>query len=267
MSQTIPDVETGRMLQPVARLRVIGLLGEVLSISLANLPVLLTLSFLVGFPLMLASSPWGRSSAEQFFGLTLLGYMTWNLRSGFALHLVAAAQEGRRVPLAKSFQVGVEEALGAVKVAAVGGAIVWLAFMITVVPGMFAAQAHPMVFRGAMLLFTLFAIWLGSVFGVSVPLAILEKTSVLESLRRSARMSRGQRWPIALLLAVFAGLDLGAHGLLSFVSAAPGTVEFARHIVLIVAGALGAPILPVVYFHLRRDQESRSVEALAAVFD
>jgi hypothetical protein len=262
------DGGTELPLQPAAaRLRVMSLFGEILSVSLANLPVLLTVSFLAGLPLMLSSSPWGRASYARYLGLMLIGYTVRSLRSGFALHLVAAAREGRRVPLAKSFQVGVEEALGAVKVAVVLGAMLWLAFVVLVVPVSLLAHTHPEVVLGAALLDAAAGIWLASVFGVSVPLAIRENASVLESLRRSARLSRGHRWPLALLFTLFAGLSLGANRLLALVLSAPGSQELARNIVLAIVGALGAPALSVVYFRLRRDHDSRSAAALAANFD
>ena len=260
---------TGLPLQPAAaaRLRITSLLGEILSVSLANLPVLLTVSLLAGLPLILASSPWGRTSYTQYLGLILIGYTVRGLRSGFALHLVAAALEGRRVPLAKSFQVGVEEALSAIKVAAALGAMLWSAFVVIVVPVSFLARTHPEVLLGATLLEAAAGIWLASVFGVCVPLALRENASVLESLRRSARLSRGHRWPLALLFAVFAGLGLVVNRLLALVIAAPGTQELARNIVLLVVGALGAPALAVVYFRLRRDHDSRSAAALGEIFD
>jgi len=49
------------------------------------------------------------------------------------------------------------------------------------------------------------------------------------------------------------------------VIAAPGTQELARNIVLVVIDALGAPALPVGYFHLRRDHDSRSAAVLGSI--
>ena len=244
MPQVMSNAGAGLPLQPMARLRLLSLLGETLSISLANLPVLLPLSLLAALPLLLASTPWGQSSYEQYLGLMLLGLTTWNLRAGFALHLVAGSREGRRVRWAQSFQVGIREALVAIKVAAVLGAIAWLAFVLVVVPGLVMARAHPEMFLGGMLLFSIAGVCLASVAGVSVPLAIREKTSIVESLRRSARLSQGHRWLLALLFAVFAGTELVANRLLG--------AGLGRQIALVVIGALGAPVLPVVYFHLRR---------------
>ena len=263
-----PAGETELPLQPaVARLRVTSLLVEILSVSLANLPVFLTVSFLASFPFMLASSPSGRAIYTEYLGSMLIGYTVWNLRSGFALHLVAAALEGRRVPLTKSFQVGVEEALSAIKVAVVLGAMSWLAFVVIVVPASWLARTHPEVVFGATLLIAVAGIWLALIFGVSVPLAIRENAFVLESLRRSARLSRGHRWPLALLFAVFSGLGLVANRLLALMLSAPGSLELARNIVLVVVGALSAPALPVVYFRLRSDHDSRSAAALGEIFD
>ncbi len=242
----------GVPLQPVARLRFISLLGETLSISLANFPVLLPLSCVTGLPLLLASTPWGQSSYEQYLGLIFLGLTTWNLRAGFAMHLVAGALEGRRVRWGRSFQVGTEEAFGAIRVAAILGAITWLVFLLAVVPGLVMARTHPGMFLAGMLLFSGAGIWLASVFGVSIPLAIREKASAVESLRRSARLSQGHRRLLALLVAVFAGTDVVAIRLLAPTPVGPGTMPIAPPLLLIVIGALGAPVLPVVYFHLRR---------------
>ncbi|HEY2740219.1 MAG TPA: hypothetical protein VGK45_17550 [Thermoanaerobaculia bacterium] len=245
----------------MARLRLIGLVGETLSISLAHLPVLLALSFLTGLPLLLASTPWGQSSYEHYLGLILLGLTTWNLRAGFAMHLVAGALEGRRVHWTRSLRVGTEEASAAIRVAAILGATIWLVFLLAVVPGLVMARVHPGMFLAGMCVFSGAGIWLASVFGVSVPLAIREKTSVADSLRRSARLSQGHRWLLALLVAVFAGTDLVAIRLLAPTPVGPGTMPIAPPLLLIVIGALGAPVLPVVYFHLRRGS------AQAAVFD
>jgi hypothetical protein len=257
----LSNAGAGVPLQPVARLRLISLLGETLSISLAHLPVLLPLSFLTGLPLLLASTPWGQSSYEQYLGLILLGLTTWNLRAGFAMHLVAGALEGRRVRWAQSFRMGAEEASAAIRVAVLLGAITWLVFLVAVVPGLVMARVHPGLFLSGMLVFSGAGIWLASVFGVSIPLVIREKASVVESLRRSARLSQGHRWLLALLVAVFAGTDVVANRLFAPTPVGPGTMPIAPALLLIVIGALGAPVLPVVYFHLRRDS------AQAAVFD
>jgi len=267
MPQALSSAGAGVPLQPVAHLRLISLLGETLSISLAHLPVLLALSFLTGLPLLLASTPWGQSSYEQYLGLIFLGLTTWNLRAGFALHLVANALEGRRIRWGQSLQVGTGEAAIAIRMAAILGATTWLVFLLAVVPGLVMARAHPEMFLGGMLLFSGAGIWLASVFGVSIPLTIWEKASVVESLRQGARLSRGHRWLLALLVAVFAGTDLVAIRLFAPTSLPPGTMAIAPPLLLIIIGALGAPVLPVVYFHLRRDHDARLVEVLTAVLD
>ena len=250
--------------QPKARLRVIGLVRETLSVSLANFPILLAVSLLAEIPLYGVDAQWGHAEYPQYPGMIFLASMAWGLRSGFAVHLVEEVWKGRRMPLTQSFRVGIQEALEGLNAVVILSGIRWFVFASILFPAFFSSlQSEALL--GVRFVFLAVILWLMSVFGLSIPLDIRYEAATTMSLRRSLDLSRRHRGELAFLLGVFVSLELIAEE--AIVRMVPSAGPLLPHLVQTVIGALGAPALAVVYFHLRRDEDSRSAEALAAVFE
>jgi hypothetical protein len=111
---------------------------------------------------------------------------------------------------------------------------------------------------------------------VAVPVAVIERPSVVASLQRSVALSAGYRWHILgvfLLLFVIAiaiGIAVGiVVAIISFISAElGGIISFLLNIGFsLVITALAATLAAVGYYHLRVAKEGVDIGAVAKVFD
>ncbi len=110
------------------------------------------------------------------------------------------------------------------------------------------------------------------VFWVAVPVAVVERPGVLESLRRSRELTRGDRLPIfgiVLLLGLIGGLS--NYVLERVLLADPTITSLKTYVVLslvwtVVLGVFGAVVNAVGYHDLRAAKETVDLEELASVF-
>jgi len=122
---------------------------------------------------------------------------------------------------------------------------IWIGAILFVVPGIIAALA----------------LW------VAVPVAVVERPGVINSLKRSIELTNGYRWSILGLLVVAsivgAVVSYAASLLLDPTSPLPAAIT---SIVDGVTAAFSAIVAAVGYQQLRQAKEGVNVDQLAAVF-
>jgi len=124
-----------------------------------------------------------------------------------------------------------------------------------------------------------FLIWVYVRYSIAVPALVIERPGVFGSLRRSAALTRGQRWKmLGIFLLVWiifviatSVLPLILLQLMTLSALPPGLVSVVslliRFFLQVVASVLFALFLCVAYYHLRRAKEGIGLEDIAAVFD
>jgi hypothetical protein len=109
-----------------------------------------------------------------------------------------------------------------------------------------------------------------SMYYVSIPACVVERTGPIASLKRSAELTKGHRWKVlgvALVLAVVGGI---VAAIIGGVFGAAGGLVFAgvgSFLWRTVYGAYSAIVLAVMYYELRVAKEGIDIDRLAAVFD
>ena len=117
---------------------------------------------------------------------------------------------------------------------------------------------------------------------VAVPAAVVERPGVIASLKRSAELTRGHRWPclgaIVLVFVIQLGVAMllsGAYAAIFGLSTGFGTAAIPfdagymifEHVILAIIVAFGAVAAAVAYHDLRAVKEGIGVNDIAAVFD
>ncbi len=103
---------------------------------------------------------------------------------------------------------------------------------------------------------------------VAVPTAVVERTGVIESLRRSARLTSGHRWRVfGIFLIVFgiqSGLERVANLLLGDMEILDYLISFA---ISVAATAFYAVVCAVCYHDLRVLVDGVDIDEIARVFE
>jgi hypothetical protein len=102
-----------------------------------------------------------------------------------------------------------------------------------------------------------------------IPAIVVEKRGIIESIRRSAYLTRGRRWVVlGLLLVVGIASLLVSSGLTRVLqSAMGGWTSGALYISDSAMMAFDAVMTAVSYYYLRADKEGIAIDDIAAVFD
>jgi MFS family permease len=210
--------------------------------AVANLPTLL----------LFKDAPSSTSDPGQAASLVVLGVvlsLVLNVVSQ-AVILYGAFQDmrGRPVNLVESLMVGLNRFFPIIGLAIVMWALVALAMVVFVVPGLI-----------------LLAMWF-----VGTPACVVERRGPWASLRRSSELTKGHRWKIFGLMLVLIVASALISPLVGLVSTAIGGTALAFVGELIWNGVWGAfyAIAAVVAYHdLRVAKEGVDTEQIAAVFD
>ena len=130
---------------------------------------------------------------------------------------------------------------------------------------------------GAMLGFLLLIVpgiilWL--MWSVSVPALVEERRGVIASMRRSAELTRGYKWPIfgLLVIVAIAGSMLGGVlGILNLLAGGPQSPLWLLRVVVAglaqtVSSMISATTVAVIYVDLREAKEGTMPSTLAAIF-
>lgn len=121
-------------------------------------------------------------------------------------------------------------------------------------------------------------IFLMCMFYVALPLVVVERPGVMDSMRRSAELTKGNRWKIFVLLIVAYVVSMLLEFLVGFVIGVGGAIVGGAGLGNIVAALAtiiaqvfsltwGSVLVAMAYFELRRVKEGVGLEQLAAVFD
>ncbi len=118
---------------------------------------------------------------------------------------------------------------------------------------------------------------LALMFSVAMPVCIVEKRGPIDSLQRSADLTRGHRWQILgiflvfMLVAVAISLLLFVvdYGLASVHAGVVGTIigGVIRFVVQMLLSAFPTVLIAVIYYDLRVAKEGIDIDRIAAVFD
>jgi len=166
-----------------------------------------------------------------------------------AIILNAAFQDmrGRTVSVGESFRVGISRFLPIIGVIILEGLGVGFGMLLLIVPGII-----------------LMLMWY-----VALPACVVERIGPIESLGRSAALTKGHRWKILglILLVGIVGGVIGA--VFGAVAAIFGHIGLAivQYLVQVVVTVYSAILVIVLYRDLRAAKEGIDTEQIAAVFD
>jgi hypothetical protein len=221
--------------------RVGPVLKRSLSIFLRNLPPFCLVTAVASLPYLLIWS--------SGVGLQYLGWGLWlilmPLSEAVLLYAAFDDMRGRRVNMVESVRVGLRRFLPIVGVALGVPILSTFAGILFIVPGLM-----------------LYVRWF-----VAVPACIVEQFGALDSMRRSADLTKGHRWKIFGLLLATAVPDAVASNWLD-----PSDGNLTSVVVLRLAwetvwNAFGAITVVVAYHDLRVAKEGVDIDEIAAVFD
>ena len=166
-----------------------------------------------------------------------------------AIVVFAAFQDlrGRPVSAAESLNRGVARAIPAFGASLLAVVLTLGGVVLCIVPGLIAMAAYCVV----------------------MPSCVVEGLGPIASLKRSAALSNGQRWPIAgvaiawLIMSVV--VDESIMGALPHDPAAP--VQLLRWIWTVLSSSYYTVFTAILYHDLRAAKESIGIEEIASVFD
>jgi hypothetical protein len=179
---------------------------------------------------------------------------------------------GRAVPLGECFAQGARRLLPVVGTGLAAGVLGGLAGAPLVVGAGLAHAVSPVFLLPALLVGLPIFLHVWASLWLVVPVAVVERGGVRESLARSRELCAGSRAQIALLLAALVALvvPLGVAGGVAPAALGADVARFSR-LVEHGAGALSLPFFAVLtavaYHDLRTSHEGIDSEQLAAVLD
>jgi hypothetical protein len=228
--------------------RIIGDTFQVLGRNAQNFFILSAL--LAGLPglIVLATTP-DLSPGAAGFGAGmplawLLSVVAGAVLQGALIYAVIQDLNGQRPPITDLVSFGLRNILPLVGVSFLLGIAVMLGLILLVVPGVMMACA-----------------WC-----TATPALIAERTGVIGAFRRSAELTRGNRWRILGLFAIWVVAVLLTSGVMgAFAFLGPAVAVIFNAVLSTVAGAVGATAITVLYVELRRLREGDSAW-LAQVF-
>jgi uncharacterized membrane protein len=210
----------------------------------ANLP-----SVLLGQGGELATSPTATTQGTILLIVGgLLSFVLSMISQAVMVHAAFQAMRMRPVSLGESLKVGLARVVPVFLVAILMGLLGGLAFLLLIVPG-----------------FIVMTMWF-----VSTPACVVERTGPWTSMKRSAALTKGHRWKVFGLLLLLVLLSAIVAGLLQVVLMQVGST------ILVILGTLlwGAlwtayySIAVVMTYHdLRVAKEGIDIEQIASVFD
>ena len=194
-----------------------------------------------------AANPTGQGAVFLIVG-GVLAFVLSMLSQAVMVHAAFQALRMRPVSFGESLKVGLARFFPVVLLALLMGLLFMLGFMLLIVPGLI-----------------LITMWF-----VSTPACVVERTGPWTSLKRSAALTKGHRWKIFGLMVLLIIVSLVVAGLLQLVLPQFGST------ILVMLGTLlwGAlwtayySIAVVMSYHdLRVAKEGIDIEQIASVFD
>jgi hypothetical protein len=122
-----------------------------------------------------------------------------------------------------------------------------------------------------MVLFIVPGLILLTMWAVALPANTVERTGILESLRRSSELTRGRRWRVfgTILIPILISIATGwlLIGIFGASAITAPTFQLVSWVVHAVEQAFSVCVFATLYYYLRRDKEGVEIEQVAAVFD
>ena len=105
---------------------------------------------------------------------------------------------------------------------------------------------------------------------VAVPACVVEEWGVVQSLTRSAELTKGYRWPILwLILLVMIGAAIVSSLFVAMVQMIAGEVlaSLLDTAIQVYLTALGSTLVAIIYYRLRVIKDGVDIDRIAHVFD
>lgn len=211
-------------------------------IVLSLLPIVPVLIIAFG----VAAAP---QNAAAVGAIGIILFMIFAMISQAALVYGALEQlRGRRFTVGEAFSKGFRRFWPVLGVAIVSGVIIVAGLIALLVPGLIAL----------------------CMLYVAIPACVVEEWGVVQSLTRSAELTKGYRWPILGLIAlVMIGAAIVSTILETLVQIAAGVViaSLLDAALQIYCTALASIIVAIIYYRLRVIKEGVDIERIARAFD
>lgn len=226
------------------------LLKQTFSIYGANFVAFTVIAALVSLPAILCTAFLGMKPIGLWLGI-LFGFLVGPIGTGAITYGVFEHLRGQPKSVGEALSVGLSKALSVLGVSLLVGLCVIVGFVFCIIPG----------------------IYVSIVLALAVPVAIQEKLSGTEALRRSSSLTEGHRGDIFVVLFAIGLIGLALSFGLGIVfglgggGAHPELVRLLAQILSLPVGALSGTAAAVMYYRLRNVKESFDLHSVASVFD
>jgi hypothetical protein len=227
-------------------------LSQALSVFLANLVPFCVLALIVMLPWLLYSLAATGDPTAGFSASGLLAIVIQMILGQLMAASIAYGSfqylRGQPVTMGDALSRGLSLILPVIGVAILCGLIIGIGMILLVVPGVIAAVM----------------LW------VAIPVAVVERPGVVDSLKRSADLTKGNRWNVFGVVLIIGIIGWVVGFILGFIllSAAGFTVySVAIWISQAIFGAFNATAAAVGYYSLRSAKEGIDIGTIARVFD
>lgn len=254
MSEPSSAVESA----PSLAIEIGGVFNRTFSVLRANLVPFLAISFLLAVPLLLFNLFLGGAMVvgpggigAGYFVAMLVSLVTTYATMGMVVYGTIAYLRGQPASLGICISRGLSVIVTVILVAIVVTILLMLGLIALIIPGLFVVVLT----------------------AVAVPAAVVEKPGVWGSVKRSAELTKGNRWRVFAVLLIFYAAMMGVGWGLTFVGLPlmqPDGTVFSALLQFIWSGvvtAIFAVFGAVLYHDLRIAKEGVNTAQIAAVFD
>jgi len=227
-------------------------ISQSFSVFFSNLVPFCLVALIVMLPLLiynlLVVSPTdSQLSPSQLVGLVIQSVLT-QLMAATVAFATFQYLRGQPVGIAECLSRGLSLIVPVVGVALLSGLLVGIGTVLLVVPGIIVAVM----------------LW------VAIPVAVVEHPGVVDSLKRSADLTKGHRWTIfgiVIVIAIILGIIGAILGAILVTAVGFAGLNIGVWVLKAVFGAFGATAAAVGYYFLRATKEGVDIGDIAKVFD
>jgi hypothetical protein len=141
----------------------------------------------------------------------------------------------------------------------------------SIIPILFTSLLTFLIIELGFILLVVPGIMMACRYFVAIPACVTEQLGPLESMKRSAQLTNGYRWPIFGLMAIIYGASAMPGLVLSRQLAFVGPGYYAYFLILmafqLLIGSFITVVTAVSYFRLRLEREGVDISQLTTVFD
>lgn len=232
-------------------------LGTSIAVLFRNLPSFVLAAVLLSIPMFVLGLLLGAAEDEvtiyvMAFLLVVVGLLTYLLIIAALTYGTVQDLSGRKASSGAIVSHALKALLPAIGVAIFLALIVSIGLMALIIPGLI----------------------LSCVLYVALPVVVVERTGIFQSLGRSAELTKGNRWKILALVIIayfISAIVEVASETINAVAGQTGSAEIIAGLIGLVLFVLSttwsAVLVAVAYNDLRVAKEGISTEQIAAVFD